>query len=250
MEAVQSEFFIKALKKRIKDSRLTYAELARALRLSEAGVKKMLNNRDISLSRAFQICNVLGIDIADIMAATEEGMVAEKQFSETQIKSFLKNPALFFFYMRLAYEKKEISEIKQEHRLSDSDLFKLLKKLDELNLIKLGSGNRFSFVGGEATRLRTTGTALNELKFLATRKLLEKVENSPDGVLVGGVFFLNRKQLEELHEDIFTVHDKYSKLSMENRSAKNKAGFSQKQTHTTMILSAPHTLFDFVLNHS
>jgi hypothetical protein len=140
--------------------------------------------------------------------------------------------------MRLAYEKKDIDEIKKEHRLSDTEVFKLLKKLDDLGLVKLGSGNNFSFVDGEAIRLRTTGTALNQLKIVATKRLLEKLERNPNGFLGGGIFFLSQRQLEGLSEDIFALHDKYSKLSLENRSPKNKAKRPQCQTHTTMILSS------------
>ncbi len=241
----QSEFFIKALKSRIRETRFKYIDLAKELGISEAGVKKILNNNDISISRAFQICNALGIDISEVISAAEENLVAEKQFTDQQINYFLKQPNLFFFYMRLAYEKKELDELKREHRLSDNDVFKLLKKLDDLGLIKLGSNNHFSFVDGEATRLRTMGTRLNDLKFVATKRLLQKLEQKPDGFLGGGIFFLTQKQLEELKADIFSLHDKYSKFSMENRSPKNKTKRSQCQTHTTMIMSVADTLFDF-----
>ncbi|HPI40170.1 MAG TPA: hypothetical protein PLJ21_05155 [Pseudobdellovibrionaceae bacterium] len=146
--------------------------------------------------------------------------------------------------MRLAYENKEVSEIKEEHNLSDQIIFKFLKKLDDMGLIILQKENKFTFVDGPATRLRTSGTQLDQIKFEATLKLLEKVRNQPGGFLGGGIFLLDEKQLENMHADIFTFHDKYSKISMENRSAKKHKIKKSFSTQTTMILSSPDTLFD------
>lgn len=245
MKHIQSEFFVKQLKDRIKKSGLTHAEIANELKMSLAGVKKMLNNQDISISRAFEICNLLGIDIQDTISKAESELVEDKKFSSTQESAFLKQPELFFFYMRLAYENLTPLQIQTEHQLTESQTFKFLKKLDDLNLIKLGAQNQFRFVDGHAARLKTTGTKLNDLKFQATQRLLEKVRHDDQGFLGGGIFLLSPDQIEDLKKDIFNFHDKYSKISMQNRSKKSKTLMQDLKTHTTMFISTDDTLFQF-----
>ncbi len=245
MKHIQSEFFVKQLKDRIKQSGLTYAEIAKELKMSLPGVKKMLNNQDISISRAFEICNLLGIDILETISHAESELVEEKKFTTSQESAFLKQPELFFFYMRLAYEKLTIEQIQTEHGLSEAQSFKFLKKLDDLNLIQLGAQNRFRFKDGHAARLKTTGTKLNDLKFQATQRLLEKVRHDDKGFLGGGIFFLSSMQIEDLKKDIFNFHDKYSKISMQNRSKKSKTSTQDLKTHTTMFISIDDTLFQF-----
>lgn len=245
MKPIQCELLLQCLKDKVRESKLTYADLAKELGLSVPGIKKILNNTDVSLARAIQICQVLGIEMSDVLASAEERATADKKFTDKQIEAFIRQPELFFFYMRLSYERKDLAEIQSEHRLSDSQTFKYLKKLDGLGLIVLGGHNRFSLVDGPAARLRTTGTPLNDLKFQAARRMLDRVQKSNDGYLGGGIFFLSPLQLMELDSEVFALHDKFSKLSMANRSSKFRGKKEQFKTQTALILSASGTLFMF-----
>jgi len=55
-----------ALKREMRTRKITYAVLAKELRLSEAAVKRMFALGDMTLSRIDAICGVLKIELSDL----------------------------------------------------------------------------------------------------------------------------------------------------------------------------------------
>lgn len=128
---------IAALKKILRSRGITYAELAKKLNLSESGTKKIFSGRDCSFRRLSQISKVLGFRVSDLLDEVENAQMTRVRFSEVQQQYFLKNRSTFGFFVKLVVERRSVDQIKSEFRLSDSQTFKLLKKLDELGLIQL-----------------------------------------------------------------------------------------------------------------
>ncbi|HVJ23750.1 MAG TPA: helix-turn-helix domain-containing protein, partial [Burkholderiales bacterium] len=58
--------FVDALKRSVRARGLTYAELARRLRLSEASVKRMFSRGTFTLARIEQILGVLELDLHEV----------------------------------------------------------------------------------------------------------------------------------------------------------------------------------------
>lgn len=237
-------FFIQALKKELKSSQVNYRDLAKHLQMSEAGVKKLLNKNDLSMSRAHQICNAIGISVYDVMRASEEDSMHSKKFNQQQVNFFLENINYFKFYMRLAYEQKSPEEIQLESGLSDKSLFRYLKKLDDLKLIKLLQSNKVSFPGGVVWRVETAGTALEKLKNELINELLKRVEKTKIGKTFGGIFFLSQSEQVQLENDLEEVHNKFSKRSLANRSLKRIKKNPDYSTYTAMMILSPSSLFE------
>ncbi|WP_156497928.1 helix-turn-helix transcriptional regulator, partial [Oleiphilus sp. HI0043] len=63
----QSAALVKALKKCLKINDVKYADVADALNLSEASVKRLFSEESFSLKRLDQICEFLGIEISDLV---------------------------------------------------------------------------------------------------------------------------------------------------------------------------------------
>lgn len=248
MKSADGDFFIRNLKKKLKLSRMTYRELAKQLEMSEAGVKKLFSKSDISMSRAFQICALLNLNMAEVIQEANDESVAEKVFSDQQVAFFTKNPHFFFFYMRLAYEKKTLEELQEEYKLTERSIFLYLKKLDEIGLLILKSKNTFSFVDGPVLRLRTAGTKLEKIKFQATRNLLSRIETDVAGELSGGIFFLTHEQQLQLKKHSYELMDQYSKFSVENRLSRQKNKKNNFQVYTWMMMGGQYTLFDPIIN--
>ena len=55
----QTEFLIQSLKKSLKAHGLTYADVARQLKLSEASIKRLFSEQNITLERLDQICQMM-----------------------------------------------------------------------------------------------------------------------------------------------------------------------------------------------
>lgn len=136
-QSAEFKALMAVLKSLLRERGLSYRDLAKKLKLSESGVKKIFAGNDCSFQRLGQITKFLNIKLSDLLQEVEEQEMKAVQFSEKQQQVFLKNESAFNFYVKLVIERMSVSEIQQESRLSEAQCFKFLKILDELHLIKL-----------------------------------------------------------------------------------------------------------------
>ncbi|MDH5211717.1 MAG: helix-turn-helix transcriptional regulator, partial [Betaproteobacteria bacterium] len=75
---------VDALKRCLRARGMTYAKLARELRLSEASVKRLFSRRTFTLSRLEEILRVLELDLAELARMTRSANSPEAQLSLEQ----------------------------------------------------------------------------------------------------------------------------------------------------------------------
>ena len=73
-----------ALKKELKASQMTYADLAVALGMAESSVKRMLSVGDMPLSRVDAICRILKLDFADLARRVADGQQLLAEMTQEQ----------------------------------------------------------------------------------------------------------------------------------------------------------------------
>jgi transcriptional regulator with XRE-family HTH domain len=132
---------VDALKRSIRAQGLTYRDLAERLKLSEAAVKRMFSKRAMSLLRLEQICEVLGIGLAELGAEATRGRTPMARLSEEQEQALANEPTLLLALFLT------INRWRQEDVLAHFDFTVaqwtgLLVKLDRLGIIELLPGNR------------------------------------------------------------------------------------------------------------
>lgn len=243
---MDSKFVLKALKSEMKKSKVTYKELAKSLKITEAGVKKLFGREDLSLGRIYQICDILGVSIHDILKNSEAELAKEKIFTPKQEKFLADNPNYFHFFLRLAYEQKTPQQIQKDSGISDKALFKYLKKLDDLGLIYLHANNKVLIPDGVISHVNTSGTPLQSIKFKDTQNFLNHIQKGRKGLLAGGIYYLSDAEIENLSTDLMDLSKEYTKRSLSNRSRKDKLS-PNYHTHTAMFMHGSGTLFNNVI---
>ncbi len=241
---MDSEFFIKELKRQLKHARIGYRELASALKMSEAGVKKLLNKSDLSMARAAQVCEVLGLSLADVLKSTEESLRAEQSFDDLQIRHFVRNPEHFKIYMKLVHEKVSLDEIIGSGQVDKKAIFRAIKSLEDLKLLKLIPGNRVQSVGGEVGRVNTNGTALENLKVDFTVDFIRRIGVEKTGTIYGGVYLLPPEEARELQEQLSELQMRYTHRSSTHRRLKRHQGERAAKTVSIVLAVGPFSLFD------
>jgi transcriptional regulator with XRE-family HTH domain len=108
---------VNAIKSRLRAQGITYQALARHLKLSEPTVKRDLARGDFSLKRLDDICDVLGVTLADL--ANEEPARDSRitKLTDTQ-------------------ERALTAEITGAVEVSENDLVKSLLRLDEIGIVR------------------------------------------------------------------------------------------------------------------
>ncbi len=142
LELTEFRVVMNVLKKALRMRGLSYRDLAEHMGLSESGVKKIFTANDCSFHRLTQIAQALDLRISDVFAELDHSEFKSTHFTEAQQVFFLKHRDAFVFYFKLVILRMDLSEIQKELKLTNATKFKYLRKLDELNMIRLLPGDK------------------------------------------------------------------------------------------------------------
>ena len=126
---------VNAIKHQLRQQGITYQALARRLKLSEPTVKRDLARGDFTLSRLEQICQVLGVTIADLANAAPERQLLLTQLTEVQERALVGNPKMLLVTYLIVNQWK-VEEILNTFQIEENDFVSLLLLLDELGIIR------------------------------------------------------------------------------------------------------------------
>jgi DNA-binding Xre family transcriptional regulator len=134
---------IQEVLKRIAKARgLKYRDLALMMKMSESGVKKLFRASDLSFSRIKKLCQVLEVNLNDVLEESKSGELLDAEFSLSQEKFFFKNLDYFYFYWKLVVERTPLDKIIKSFSLSSLQVTRYLTKLDQFGIIELHPENR------------------------------------------------------------------------------------------------------------
>lgn len=136
-----SSVLVELVKRVLRQRSITYATVARGIGLSEASVKRLFAQRDMSLSRLEQICALIPLDLADLleMAGDAEGRI--KEMTREQEEALIKEPKLLLTAL-LVVSHWTLEDILAKYRLDKAEVIGLLTRLDRLKIIDLLPDNR------------------------------------------------------------------------------------------------------------
>lgn len=147
---------IDALKRILRSRRVTYADLARRIGLSEASVKRLFSQRTFTLSRLQQVLQALEMDFFELARLARGAGDAPQEMTEAQEHALASEPHLMgVFY--LLFNDWQPAQVLARYELTPAELTRLLAKLDRLQLIDLLPGDRVKLRVSRHLRLKPGG---------------------------------------------------------------------------------------------
>jgi DNA-binding Xre family transcriptional regulator len=123
---------VDTLKQELRKQRITYRRVSEALELSETSVKRLFSEEAFSLKRLEKICELLHLDISDLVHLMEKNTELTNQLSlEQELLMAL-----------LLMNKLRFSEVLDIYDISEPEGIQLLARLDRMKIIELQPGNR------------------------------------------------------------------------------------------------------------
>jgi transcriptional regulator with XRE-family HTH domain len=132
---------IATIKKELKSQGLTYRDVARALRLSEASVKRMFASGRFSIDRLIELGGLLGLTLVELAHMASADVPRVSQLTEKQERALIADSSLLLVAV-CALNHWTLPQIVATYSLSDAQCLKRLLHLDRLGLIALLPGNR------------------------------------------------------------------------------------------------------------
>jgi len=137
----QSSQLIDTLKQELRRQRITYREVARDLKLSEASVKRLFAGRAFTLDRLEQICELLGMSFNELTQLVEKNLTRTVQLTEAQERELVSDIKLLLMAY-LVVNHFAFAQIIETYDISETEGIRLLARLDRMKIIELLPGNR------------------------------------------------------------------------------------------------------------
>lgn len=124
------------LKRSLKANGKTYADVATALGLSQASIKRLLTSDQISIGRLEQICKLMDMDIADLCKQMEESSGCIEHLSHDQESEIAKDLVLLLVTVSVL-NRWSLAQITDFYTIDEHTCIQKLAHLDRLKIIDL-----------------------------------------------------------------------------------------------------------------
>lgn len=132
---------VDALKRALKARKLTYAQVARELKMSEASVKRMFSSQHFTLERFEQICQFAGLGLTELAREVDSEKNYIVHLTLEQEREVVGNMRLFLVAV-CALNHMNLEQILGIYDIPKTECIQLLLKLDRIKFLELMPNNR------------------------------------------------------------------------------------------------------------
>lgn len=212
----RSSQIIDRLKLELKAQEINYKQLAQALDLSESTIKHMFSTKNFSLKRLDKICELLGMELTDLVRKYEVSEPKLKQLTLENEKKLISDIALLMVAYCIS-NRWTVEEIMAFYNISETDCIQCLVQLDRMKMIELLPGNKVRLIISNNFRWHPNGPIetffRNEVHqdFFSDRF---KGDNSHYLAKIGG---LSDKSMQQLIERLNNIGEFCDELIQEDK---------------------------------
>ena len=211
------------LKQALRAKGITYREVAVALGLSENSVKRLFAEKSFSISRLESVCELVDLELSDLMQKMIEGRERISMLSEDQEREIVGNTKLLLVVICI-FNYWRFEQILAEYKFAETELIQLLAKLDRLHIIDLLPFNRFKLVVDKNFTWRPNGPIQNFFQQHAQPEFLNaKFQNRDEALIfINGELSENSRiallrQLKKLTQEFNRLHEEDAVLPLSQR---------------------------------
>jgi AcrR family transcriptional regulator len=139
--AVSSAFVFEGLKMHLKARGMTYAAVARALKISEATVKRIFATKDCTLERLDSICELVQVDLSELARGMPRESRLINRLSREQEEEIMSDPALVLVAI-CALHQMRVEEMVELYQLDEAQCVALLLRLERIGILEVHENNR------------------------------------------------------------------------------------------------------------
>ena len=206
----QTKLIIDTLKQELRKQGVTYKQVAKTLKLSEASVKRLFSERSFTLTRLGQVCAVLNLEIADLVHQMEKNIDLTTQLSMDQERELVSDIKLLLM-AHFLMSKLTFLDIIRIYDISETEGIKLLAKLDRMKIIELQPGNRVKLMIAKNFELIPNGPIQRFYEQKVQSEFFDSTFNGPGEfrVFVSGTFSrpANAELIKKVKHLAFDAHE-------------------------------------------
>lgn len=233
----QTQELLQALKKCLRAKGLNYRDVAVALDISEASVKRIFSQQTFTLPRLEQVCRFLDMSIYDLARLTRIEQDDERaQLTIEQEEGLAGDPmALTYFYLLLTGRTPE--KIAKEFGLDERQQTTMLVRLSRLKLVELYPNNSGRLLTSSRIDWRRNGPIRKMYQRQVISSFMSSRFEGKDELLLFNTGELSESSLKVLMKKYEKLPDEFDELADLDISMPNK----RKKAYAMMISFRPWT---------
>ena len=215
---------LNTLKKALKAHGLTYLKIAEALELSEASVKRLFAEQTISLQRLEQICQLMEMEISDLVQMMNEQPPRLQHLSIEQEKEITHDLVLLLMTVSVL-NRWTLQDILAFYKFSESECIQKLARLDKLKIIELLPKNKIKLLVAPNFSWRGNGPIQQFFQEKIAAEYFKTKFNDEDECLIvlNGMLSSQRngefqRKLKKLARDFDDINNDDASLPLEQRN--------------------------------
>ncbi len=225
MNDVSRNEIFETLKIILKEKNISYKMLAELTEIPESTLKKNFAKSDCSLARLTTICEAIELSLIDLI--TQIGLKKKNitfSFTKKQEEFFAENIEYYLFFHALFRSNHPLEKAKKLLNLNGQKYWKIIKKLEEFDLIELRENDKIHFKVQGGLIFRQEGELQKKILDLVTTKFTHFLINTP--VLDDPVespftrlFFakVSKETYQKLIESLMELNQQFQETSLRDR---------------------------------
>lgn len=182
---------VATLKNLLRSKGLHYVDVANALGVSERSVQRWLNGEGLTLELLGQLCELIGISMAELFSLAESAMDERpRQLTQEQEAALVEVPLRAFLFSRLL-QGWTVKELESACGLRDVEVLRHLLKFERLGLIELHPGNRVRLLTRPNIDWRKGGAMRAYFDHFAKRLVSAMDFGDPDAIWTSEAVYLS-----------------------------------------------------------
>ncbi|MFK7956772.1 MAG: helix-turn-helix domain-containing protein [Lysobacterales bacterium] len=137
----QTRALVETLKTTLREQKITYAQVAKHLELSEASVKRLFASCNLTVHRLEQICDLAQISLLELTERQQQRPQPLSRLTPEQEEELLADPKLLLATF-MTLNDWQVEQIVATFDITEAELIQRLARLDHLRIIELLPGNR------------------------------------------------------------------------------------------------------------
>lgn len=133
------------LKQLLKARNITYKDLAQALDLSEANIKRVFSSQSFTLERLEQICGLLELSLSDLFLLNTQKEHRLTQLTQEQEEELIADKKLLLVAV-CARDGWSFNDMISHYQITEHECIRLLARLDKLKMLQLLPGNKYKLL--------------------------------------------------------------------------------------------------------
>lgn len=228
----RSPQIIDALKQELRAKGIQYKQLAEKLDLSESTIKHMFSTKNFSLKRLDQVCEVVGMELSDLVAQHESRVPKIEQLS-IEYERELVSDSLLLMVGYCVVNNWTMEEIMNTYSLDEPECIRCLAQLDRMKLIELLPGNKIKRLISNSFTWHKNGPIEQFFRSEAQERFLSASFSSDDAMRIIKLGDLSDKSILQIIERLESVGALYDELNSEDSK---KLSFN-KRHGASMVLA-------------